>query len=148
MISKTQMKFASYSAILLFVIGFFCYAAFPSRPPDEPIRIMFHSNAGKVLFGHKTHTSIEGYGVSCQDCHHHPPDDESALQACGYCHQLPAEGEDFPESCLDCHDLDEIEGSEVIKRSNAFHDQCRSCHVEFGAGPGDSDDACNDCHVL
>jgi hypothetical protein len=88
MTSKKQLLFAYGLAIHLLLVGIICYAAFPAKAPDEPIRIMYQTNAGKVLFDHYTHTAASGYGASCFDCHHHPSDDDSALIACGECHQL------------------------------------------------------------
>jgi len=144
--SKKELKLAYGMAIALFIVGVvsYAYTAFSAKPPELPVRIMYHSAAGKVLFDHKTHTADTGYGFSCYDCHHHPPDDESALRACGDCHNLPIETGQLPESCIECHDQDEIEGSEVSKRGDAFHFQCINCHKDAGAGPED----CNSCHVL
>ena len=46
--------------------------------------------------------------------------------------------------CLDCHDADEVEDTEMMKRSDAFHEQCIRCHQDFDAGPV----ACAACHVV
>ncbi len=149
MTSKKQLLFAYGLAIHLLLVGIVCYAAFPTQEPDEPIRIMYQNNAGKVLFDHYTHSDASGYGASCYDCHHHPgDDDESSLIACGECHQEPTEDESLPESCLDCHDEDEIEGSEVPVRTDAFHQQCIECHEQFEAGPQSGSENCSACHVL
>ncbi len=99
MTSKKQLLFAYGLAIHLLLVGIICYAAFPVNAPDEPIRIMYQTNAGKVLFDHYTHSAASGYGASCFDCHHHPSDDDSALIACGECHQAPAEDGSKPERC-------------------------------------------------
>lgn len=145
MTSKRQLLFAYGLAIHLLLVGIICYAAFPARATDQPIRIMYKGVAGKVLFDHDVHVSEAGYGISCADCHHHPEgDEEASLVACGECHQKPAEGEEFPESCGECHEPDEIEGTEVIVRADAFHSQCIQCHQEFEAGPED----CSQCHVI
>jgi hypothetical protein len=132
MTSKKQLLFAYGLAIHLLLVGIVCYAAFPTQAPEEPIRIMYHTNAGKVLFDHYTHSDPSGYGASCYDCHHHPgDDDESSLVACG-----------------ECHDEDEIEGSEVPGRTDAFHQQCIECHEAFEAGPQSGSENCSACHVL
>jgi hypothetical protein len=89
MTSKKHRMIVYGVAVQLLLIAIVCYAAFPVTAPEEPIRLMYHTNAGKVLFDHKTHTGEKGIGLDCFDCHHHPPDDESALIACGQCH-LPA----------------------------------------------------------
>jgi hypothetical protein len=146
MSSKKELQLAYGLACVLLVVGIvsYAYTAFSAKPPDEPVRIMYKSAAGKVLFDHKTHTADAGYGVSCFDCHHHPEGDETALRACGDCHTPEmAEGQ-VAESCLECHDADEVEGTEVMQKADAFHGQCVSCHQQAGAGPVD----CNSCHVL
>ena len=76
--------------IVLLLVGVLCYAAFPQKTPDEPVRIVMRNLGGKVIFDHKTHASAEGgYGLECSDCHHNILDD----------------GGD-PESCEDCHEKD------------------------------------------
>ena len=146
MTSKKDLQLAYGLAIVLFVASVLSYAytAFSAKPPAEPVRIMYKSVAGNVLFSHKVHTSEIGYSVSCYDCHHHPEGDEASLRACGDCHDLPIEKDTFPESCAECHENDEIEGTEMVKKGDAFHNQCIACHQEVGAGP----EECSQCHVL
>jgi hypothetical protein len=144
MLSEKQLKIVYGLIIYLLLVGVLCYAAFPEKTPEEPVRMMFKVAAGKVLFDHKAHTSDMHYGLSCYDCHHHPMDDDSSLIACGDCHHTSEEANGLPETCLDCHDADEIEDTEMLKRSDAFHDQCIKCHQDFEAGPV----ACAACHVL
>lgn len=135
MTSKKHRKIIYGVAIHLLVISVICYAAFPVTAPDEPIRLMYQTNVGKVIFDHQTHAADTGFGLSCFDCHHHPYDDDMALVACGQCHSVvPKEGE-VPEYCLECHDSTEIEDAEYPKRSDALHQQCTQCHLEFGKGP-------------
>ena len=123
---KREQRFAFILAAVLLVVGVVCYAAFPLKTPDRPIRIMFQAVNGKVLFDHKTHTSAAGYALSCADCHH-------TLEV----------GETDAQSCLECHEP-QSEDPEVPKRSDAFHKQCINCHKEIEAGPTE----CNQCHVL
>lgn len=146
MSSKKDLQLAFGLAIALSIVGVVCYAytALSAKPPDVPVRIMYQSAAGKVLFDHKTHTADTGYGFACFDCHHHPEGDEMAIRACGDCHNLPLEKGALPEACYECHDKDEIEGTEMVNRGDAFHTQCIACHKDAGAGPED----CNSCHVL
>ena len=125
---KKEQQFAYGLAIVLFVVGVISYAAFPAKTPEQPVRIMFDSLAGKVLFDHNTHTADSGYGLACADCHHN-------LE----------EGETEPPSCLECHEF-ESDDPEVPKRGDAFHQQCSNCHQEFEAGPKEKE--CNSCHVL
>lgn len=152
-------------AVHLLLIAIVCYAAFPVETPKEPIRLMYQTNAGKVLFDHQTHTSEIGYGLSCFDCHHHIPDDEEGLIGCGVCHVPEPEEGVTPESCLECHEEADLEDSEYPKRADALHSQCSTCHLEFGNGPVHQDvlsdsekDAhkekpnemvdCGKCHVI
>lgn len=149
MTSKKHRMVVYGVAIHLFIIAVVCYAAFPVQDPEEPVRIMYQTNAGKVLFDHKTHTSVPGYGLDCADCHHtHPEGEDFEPIACNMCHPPRAKNTEPPESCLDCHDLSEIEAPEIMKRSDALHQQCAQCHEEFGAGPRYVSEDCSKCHVL
>jgi hypothetical protein len=147
MTPKRELQIAFSLIIILFVVGVISYAAFPAKPPELPIRIMYNSVAGKALFDHKNHFSESGYAIACTQCHHHPPNPENlqdALLNCGYCHQTLAKGQKWPKSCLDCHDKADLEDSKIVNKSDAFHAQCIRCHKEVGSGPED----CNSCHVL
>jgi hypothetical protein len=118
-------RIIAYSIMIIFlIIGVVCYAAFPQKAPDEPIRIMLHSTAGTILFDHKEHASANGYNIDCGDCHHDSEDDEDEQTSCGDCHE-PNSDEDAP------------------KRSDAFHMQCIACHEDGDAGPV----KCADCHI-
>jgi rRNA maturation endonuclease Nob1 len=91
--------------------------------------MMFNVAAGNVLFNHKIHSVEEGYGLSCEDCHHELLEGESdEAQACGECHD-PDEGDE-----------------EVPKRADAFHQQCAGCHEDYEAGPVEKE--CTLCHTL
>lgn len=139
---KKELKLAYVLAIALIVVGAVCYSV-PARAPEQPLRMMFQSVAGRVLFDHQTHLGEAGYGISCQDCHHHPADGTDT-RGCGVCHSLPPEGEVAPAACFDCHEADVIEKSKTTKRADAIHAQCINCHKEFDAGPVE----CSGCHIL
>ena len=144
MTSGRDLKLVYSVAGILFIVGLLCYAAFPSTPPDEPIRIQYRSATGNVLFQHAKHAA--GYDVACFDCHHHPSDDDAALIACSACHLENApEDAPPPDICLDCHDADEIEDSGIPAQTDAFHQQCTDCHSGIGAGPEEKD--CAECHI-
>ena len=145
MTPKKELQLAYALAVILLVVGAVSYAYYPVEEPEQPLRVMYKSVAGKVLFDHQTHLAESGYGISCLDCHHHPQDEESPdLRACGDCHHPPTEDEPVPVACMDCHDSDEVEDSEMGKSADAFHEQCMGCHNEYEAGPVD----CSGCHVL
>lgn len=121
MTSKNEQTLAFALAAILLLVGVVCYAGFSQEVPEEPVRLMFKSTAGSILFDHVTHTSDDGYGVACDDCHHEEQDDSSSCS-----------GED-------CH------GAETdVKRSDALHTNCQGCHEEMGAGPVE----CAACHVM
>ena len=103
---KTERAIAYCILVVCILVGVVCYGAFPERAPDEPVRIMFHSKAGSVLFDHTGHVSESGYGLDCGRCHH---DDDDDPQAWGECHEEA--------------------------RSDVFHAQCLGCHEEEQAGP-------------
>jgi hypothetical protein len=121
MTSKGELGFAFGLAAVMFVVGVVCYAAFPQKPPDEPVRIMFKTMAGKVLFDHKTHAAEGGYGIACDECHHEQQENSSSCS-----------GED-------CHGPDSDP-----KRGDALHTNCKGCHEQGGAGPVE----CGACHVM
>ncbi len=142
--SNKEMRIAYGLAVVLLIIGVLSYTAFSAKAPEEPIRLMFKTSTGKVLFQHKIHTVPSGYGASCFDCHHHPEDDESAIRSCGDCHGVGDDAGQALETCMECHDSDEIEDYEMVKRSDAFHSQCIDCHKDFEKGPAE----CSGCHVM
>lgn len=123
---KKETYLAYALAAILLVVGVVSYAAYPTKAPEEPIRIVFKNIAGNVLFGHKEHTSDEGYGLKCTECHH----------------EIEKEGEK-PSRCGECHEAEEGEGMGPL-RSDAFHKQCQGCHEDQGMGPVN----CSACHVL
>lgn len=120
---KKEQIIAYWIAGVFFVVGVVCYAAFPDQSPEQPVRIMFKSTGGKVLFSHKVHAADEGYGIECMECHHDIEEGET------------------PASCSECHSAD---GEDSPKRSDVFHAQCIECHDEMGGGPA----KCAECHVL
>ena len=141
-----ELKMAYGLAVVLLIVGFVSFTAFSAKPPGEPVRKIFKTVAGKVLFDHKTHVADSGYGISCKECHHHPEGgDEESLRACGDCHEAPKENAPVPQSCLDCHETDDIEGVEMSSKADAFHCQGEACQKDVGAGPDEN--RCNWCHV-
>lgn len=149
MTSKKHRLIMYGVAIQLLLIAIVCYAAFPIQTPNEPVRIVYHTNAGSVLFDHQRHASVDGYALDCEDCHHPHGDQEIDPVACGLCHPPRPAGATFPESCFDCHaDAAEIENPDIMKRSDAFHKQCIQCHEEYGKGPQGGPQNCSKCHVL
>lgn len=133
MASKKELQLAYNLAIILLVVGAICFLAFPAESPDPPARIMLKNLAGKVLFDHKAHVSVEGYGLSCIDCHHTDAADDPNPDACGECHKAESQTQ---------------KGKTVIKRVDAFHQQCEKCHKDYDIGPVEDDQRCSWCHML
>ena len=71
------MQIAYILIIVLLFVGAISYAAFPAKTLDEPVRLMYKTVAGKVLFDHKTHYTESGYALACNECHHHPEEPEN-----------------------------------------------------------------------
>jgi len=124
---KTERMVAYGLGIILLVVGIVCYAAFPNRPPENPIRIMFKGAAGEVLFDMQEHSSENDYGIACVDCHHDI-----------------ADASERPQACLECHLADKEESEGELDTENAFHRQCVECHKEDGMAPVD----CDKCHRI
>ncbi len=138
-------KFVAYcAAVALFVVGVVCYAAFPERKPEVPVRVMFHATAGNVLFFHKYHATKKNYGLQCTDCHH-----RWVKSATGKILYLRNDGStgDEPVACGTCHKVEKAEGDnpKQPKLSDAIHERCGGCHDKTGHGPGTKD--CAGCHV-
>ena len=80
---------------------------------DPPITVLIQNKQGEVNFHHDEHQSAVS---GCTDCHH------MGLEAGG---------------CRGCHGVDR----DVPRLKNAFHRQCRNCHIKNG-GPTE----CDTCH--
>lgn len=133
---KNEKTIAYCIAIILLIVGITCYAAFPNKRPEEPIRIMLKATAGEVLFDHKVHTSDEGYGIECMDCHHAwDEDSEDKPQACGECHKTT---------------MDEaLAGKEIFDHDEHMDDfgiDCIDCHHEWDEDSGEDPVSCGECH--
>ncbi len=123
---KKERIIAYGIGIILFVVGVVCYAAFPLKTPEQPIRVMLKANGGNVLFDHYRHSSEDGYSIECSDCHHDLED-----------------GAESPSSCGECHKKESTEDNSV-KISDAFHNVCVGCHKDNGSGPT----KCSECHAF
>ena len=163
MTSKKELQLAYCVAIVLLAVGVLSYTAFSAKAPEEPLRVMYSTAAGKVMFTHSTHLSESGYSLDCYTCHHHGEEtsscgschlkmDGSFAVSCMQCHEsedhadlevATKKGVDFysSESCADCHE--DLQSMTPNTRANAFHGQCIGCHAENEAGPQE----CNECHL-
>ncbi|WP_157237884.1 acidic tetraheme cytochrome c3 TmcA [Desulfobacter curvatus] len=78
---------------------------------------------------------------------HNSHNEAAQIDDCAVCHHVWENGKLVPEessedtSCSECHGL--IAGPHnPMTLTNAFHIQCRSCHVKKGKGPL----LCAECH--
>ncbi len=144
MTSQKQLLFAYGLAVHLLVVGIVCYAAFSAKVPEKPIRLMYKTAAGKVLFDHDIHCKTSGYGAICGDCHHHPSSSTDSVNSCSMCHQTQAESKLSSQSCSYYRMSEKVEDVEVVSRVDAFHTQCIECHKQIESGPKE----CSQCHIL
>ena len=127
MFSRKELNRVYAVTVILLVLAVVSYAAFPDRSPKQPLRIAFQNVAGKVVFDHARHRLEAGYGLACGECHHTLAPDEY----------------DQAGSCTECHAVEEGD-DQMLKRSDALHQQCIGCHREYGGGPVD----CAQCHMM
>ena len=74
--------------------------------------------------------------------------DNPIYRPCGACHLPVIEDQPLPQACLECHEPDEIEETEMPKRSDAFHLRCDECHKDSGIGPEKDEERCTWCHFM
>ncbi len=124
MAKEKNNKYVYVFMVLLFIIGVVSYVYSSMRKPEVPLRIMFYNIGGNVLFTHQNHNSDNGYGISCETCHHTWEKDRR----------------NDPARCTECHPR---QSEQELKRADAMHKQCKGCHEEGGSGPV----KCAECHV-
>ena len=127
--SRRELTWVYAAVACLLLVAVVSYAAFPMKPPREPIRVAFQSIAGKVMFSHDRHLSETGYKLSCDECHH----------------TLGPTEFDRAGSCTECHPAGEGAGEGgTVGRADALHTQCIDCHLGYGKGPLE----CAQCHMM
>ena len=78
---------------------------------------------------------------------HDAHNDAAGLDDCAVCHHVWENGKIVPDEssedtpCSDCHGLT-AGPDNPMPLANAFHTQCRGCHVKQGKGPL----LCGECH--
>lgn len=140
MTTKKELQLAYRLAGILLVVGIFSYvAASLAEPPVPPLRVMYRSVTGNVLFDHKAHFSPGDYSVSCQDCHH----DSRVLED-----YIQVEGNDLGDSDdgTNLAETGETVDMEVYTNKDEAHALCAGCHEQFEAGPVEKN--CGGCHVM
>lgn len=126
MVTRNEIVLASSLLVVSLLVAVAGYALCPMVAPNLPVRIVFQSPVGVVLFDHKRHKDQNGINIACGICHHNEQNNGS-------------------RSCTgeDCH----TENSSVT-RSDALHGRCKGCHEERGVGPIDKagEQECWACH--
>jgi hypothetical protein len=78
---------------------------------------------------------------------HEEHNEAAEIYECNQCHHVYENGQklEYESSedllCSDCHELEAVNGQPSLLR--AFHDNCKSCHLEREKGPI----MCGECHV-
>jgi len=134
---KNELKFVYALAIVCLVVGVFCYSSLSAKAPEEPIRKMYKTVGGDVLFDHQTHSG--DYNLECVACHHDFDSDAGAGApvSCGNCHQM--EGEYVPafgKGGRFNHDM----------HSDDYGLSCNDCHHDYNEEEGGTPQMCSDCH--
>lgn len=113
-------------SLVVGVVAFYYQDA--KAPPEEPVRVVYESKGGLVIFDHAAHTSrMEN---DCWACHHSDGDEEEK------------------ENCRDCHAFNDIpilhayhqKGEDYV--DDDTYQSCMSCHEEKGKDPTN----CKGCH--
>jgi hypothetical protein len=126
-------KFAPFILIIIFaIIGIIGYSLSNASPP---VRILFKSKGGYVIFSHQAH--VKDYGLEkCLDCHHNIASPAS----------LNMSSSEW--NCSSCHNEASTEYANICE-DRAPHRQCIGakcveCHTSMGLNPKE----CTFCHKL
>jgi hypothetical protein len=133
---KNERRLIYVLAIVCLVVGVFCYSSPRAAFPESPVRLLFKTVGGNVLFDHRTHSDT--YGLGCMDCHHSQEEGSNEL----------------PGDCSVCHDDDSKYIPALGKNGKFNHDvhskdiglACSDCHHEYEEGSGVEPKLCSDCH--
>jgi hypothetical protein len=135
---KNKSKPVILAALVLVLIAAAGYVRSGQKQP-MPVRILFESKGGKVVFSHLVHH--RDYAVECAKCHHDRPESpvsgtDNAL-ACNSCH--PNEfGQDFVDNHMDSFPDD----SYCVRCHHVEYDKLifdHDAHTEYASD-------CSDCH--
>ncbi|MDY6933889.1 MAG: cytochrome c3 family protein [Spirochaetota bacterium] len=126
MTEKYGEKLALAFIIILAIIGIIGYSL---QSSESPIRVLFKTKGGAVIFDHRAHLSENEYGIKCIECHHDIDDETKANEKnCRSCHgpgkECDAICEDAPvhkqcigNNCIECHNKQGMDAGE-----------CSLCH--------------------
>ncbi|MDZ7830871.1 MAG: cytochrome c3 family protein [Desulfobacterales bacterium] len=136
MTSKKELKLAYGILVACLVVGLLGYSVLPAKSPESPIRKMYKTTGGDVLFDHQSHS--DNYGLYCEDCHHAYRELEKEMpDSCGRCHQpdgkyQPALG----DKGMFKHDA----------HAQEYGLYCNDCHHNYQQGDPEPPQHCTACH--
>jgi len=138
-------------AVILAVVAIAGYLR-PAPAQEAPIRILFDTKGGKVIFSHISH--YRDYKMACATCHHESAERMDEPLRCETCHALEYNQEftqghaaSFADKkfCARCH---HAEFGGVVFEHDAHTDDygadCTDCHHDSDIEPDPG--SCMDCH--
>ena len=115
-------KFLPYFIIIsLSLVGILGYL---SKDTGSPVRVLFRTKGGNVIFSHKTHLS--DYGIECVKCHHDTGKKEYDCRKChskgtdhdNLCSDRAIHKQCIGANCIDCHK----------EETGMDEKNCKACH--------------------
>ncbi len=106
--------------VICAVLGIIGYSM---KSSGNPIRVLFKTSGGPVVFDHREHIEYE---IECKDCHHEIDEKEDNCRAChnkgnedykDLCEDRPIHKLCIGANCIDCH-----------KENDLDTDDCKACH--------------------
>ena len=123
MINKT-IKYLP--ALIIAIFAILALIGYTQEESGSPVRVLFKTQGGAVIFGHQTHAS--DYGIECVKCHHKNDLTGENKYDCRFCHRSGTDYDKLCDSrpihkqciganCIDCHN-----------ESGMDTKDCKSCH--------------------
>lgn len=114
--------------LFIFIFGIIGIIGYTTESSSLPIRVLFKTKGGDVIFQHEAHSS-DYQCCKCQDCHHNIQNLRSRADwKCRTCHHAGGEYENI------CEDR--------MPHPQCVGAQCVQCHTRVGMDPKD----CAFCH--
>jgi len=150
---KTGKTVILAAIIGLAAVGILGYST-PKEKRDEPLRVLYKSKGGPVVFDHKAHSGPDGYVASCDACHHLRKRVVYTTEsgAVTFDHEAHSISPEYGLGCTDCHHEQELELDSRIQ-------ECGECHQPGSDHNASFDEAgrihrtaagvkCADCHRM
>ena len=120
---QIKRKIALLVILILALVGLVGYSI---KSSGEPVRVLFKTKGGPVIFDHKAHSDKGGYDIECVKCHHQIEGESE--QRCRACHSSETEYDSICEN--------------AAPHRQCIGSNCITCHKEQGMDDGE----CNLCH--